>query len=83
MGVRNAWDVSQVTTKQPFWRQPHSQPDTLVLLRQPPVPKEHLARLQRLAYITSSRVTIPYTLPTQPSLLEAFFSGQGLAAMCV
>ena len=73
----------QVTTEQPLWRQSHSQPDALVLLWQPAVPKEHLACLQRLAHIASFRVTIPYTLPRQPSLLETFAGGRGRPQFCV
>ena len=83
MGAHDAWDVMQVTAKQPLWRQSHSQPDALVLLWQPPVPKEHLARLQRLAHIASSWVTSPFTLPTQPSLLEAFAGGRGWPHVCL
>ena len=61
---------------QPLWR--HSQPDTLVLFRQPPVSKEHcwrLALLWRLTHIASSRVILSI-IPSQRSLLEPLMGSQ-------
>ena len=58
---------------QPLWRQP--QPDTLVLLWQPPVPKEHLTLLYHLPFTTLARVIMLYTLSLQST--EAGLSAGG------